>query len=67
MNERDECVRMHLVFHSRNPVETTVTCNRLIKRKCIIASKTRGQCTLILLFIFVIFQKCNEIKMKNAK
>lgn len=62
MNEHDEC--MHLVFHSRNPVETTVNRNRAIKRKCIIASKTRGQCTLI-----GYFQKKNnnEKKMRNVK
>lgn len=60
MNEHDEC--MHLLFHSRNPVETTVNRNCAIKRKCIIASKTRGQCTLI-----GYSKKNNEIKMKNVK
>lgn len=60
MNEHDEC--MHLVFHSRNPVETTVNRNRAIKRKCIIASKTRGQCTLI-----GYLKKKNDIKIEKWK
>lgn len=53
---------MHLVFHSRNPVETTVNRNLAIKPKCIIASKTRGQCTLI-----GYFQKKKNIMKKKKK